>query len=51
MNHNSAIWPSVPDAGARALEPLLVPCDELGDPGDVDTRSDLGRLDAPGAEK
>jgi CTP:molybdopterin cytidylyltransferase MocA len=26
----------VPDEGARALEPLLVPCDDLGSPGDVD---------------
>jgi CTP:molybdopterin cytidylyltransferase MocA/ribosomal protein S18 acetylase RimI-like enzyme len=29
-------WPSVPDEGARALEPVLVPCDDLGPPGDVD---------------
>lgn len=29
-------WPRVPDEGARALEPLLVPCDDLGPPGDVD---------------
>ena len=29
-------WGRVPDAGARALEPLLVPCDDLGPPGDVD---------------
>ena len=32
-----AAWPSVPDEGARALEPLLVPCDDLGSPGDVDS--------------
>jgi CTP:molybdopterin cytidylyltransferase MocA/RimJ/RimL family protein N-acetyltransferase len=31
-----AVWQSVPDAGARALEPRLVPCDDLGFPGDVD---------------
>ena len=30
-------WPSIPDEGARALEPLLVPCDDLGPPGDVDS--------------
>jgi CTP:molybdopterin cytidylyltransferase MocA len=30
-------WPTVPDEGARALEPLLVPCDDLGPPGDVDS--------------
>lgn len=31
-----AAWPRVPDEGARALEPRLVPCDDLGSPGDVD---------------
>ncbi len=34
-------WVSVPDEGARALEPRLVPCDDLGYPGDVDTADDL----------
>lgn len=29
-------WDRVPDEGARALEPQLVPCDDLGAPGDVD---------------
>ncbi len=29
-------WGRVPDEGARVLEPLLVPCDDLGPPGDVD---------------
>jgi nicotine blue oxidoreductase len=33
----SSAWSSVPDEGARALEPLLVPCDDLGAPGDVDS--------------
>lgn len=42
-----SVWPDVPDEGARALEPVLVPCDDLGAPGDVDTPADLGR--APGA--
>jgi nicotine blue oxidoreductase len=31
-----AAWSRVPDEGARALEPVLVPCDDLGAPGDVD---------------
>jgi nicotine blue oxidoreductase len=31
-------WPLVPDAGARALEARLVPCDDLSAPGDVDVR-------------
>ena len=34
-------WGSIPDDGARALEPVLVPCDDLGYPGDVDTVEDL----------
>jgi nicotine blue oxidoreductase len=33
-----SVWRSVPDEGARAFEPLFVPCDDLGAPGDVDTR-------------
>jgi CTP:molybdopterin cytidylyltransferase MocA len=33
-------WSRVPDEGARALEPLLVPCDDLGPPGDVDSVDD-----------
>jgi nicotine blue oxidoreductase len=36
-----AVWGSVPDEGARALTPVLVPCDDLGDPGDVDRPEDL----------
>jgi nicotine blue oxidoreductase len=35
------LWGSVPDEGLRALEPVLVPCDDLGAPGDVDRREDL----------
>jgi CTP:molybdopterin cytidylyltransferase MocA len=31
-----SIWPGVPDEGARALMPHLVPCDDLGPPGDID---------------
>lgn len=36
-----SLWSRIPDAGARAIEPLLVPCDDLGDPGDVDTPEQL----------
>ena len=40
-----SVWGDVPDEGARALEPVLVPCDDLGSPGDVDVPGDLsGRL-------
>ena len=40
-----AAWSRVPDEGARALEPILVACDDLGPPGDVDFADDLpGRL-------
>jgi len=35
------VWSSIPDEGARALEPVLVPCDDLGPPGDVDYPGDL----------
>lgn len=31
-------WERVPDEGARRLEAVLVPCDDLTPPGDVDTR-------------
>jgi len=37
-----AAWGSVPDEGMRALPVTLVPCDDLGHPGDVDTPEDLG---------
>lgn len=36
-----AVWPDVPDAGLRVVEPRLVPCDDLGAPGDVDVPEDL----------
>lgn len=40
-------WSTVPDEGARSLEALAVPCDDLGAPGDVDVVSDLpGRFRA-----
>jgi len=34
-------WADIPDEGLRAREPLLVPCDDLGPPGDVDFPDDL----------
>ena len=34
-------WPDVPDEGLRGAETLLVPCDDLGAPGDVDYARDL----------
>ncbi len=34
-------WDDVPDEGARALTPVLVACDDLGAPGDVDYPEDL----------
>jgi CTP:molybdopterin cytidylyltransferase MocA len=38
-------WEDVPDEGARALNPVLVACDDLGSPGDVDFADDVpGRL-------
>jgi CTP:molybdopterin cytidylyltransferase MocA len=40
-----SVWSLVPEAGAKGLEPVLVPCDDLGSPGDVDFADDLpGRL-------
>jgi CTP:molybdopterin cytidylyltransferase MocA len=40
-------WNRVPDEGARSLDALAVPCDDLGAPGDVDVPSDLpGRFRA-----
>ena len=40
-----AVWARVPDEGARALEAALVPCDDLGEPGDVDVPEDLRNAD------
>ena len=36
-----AAWASVPDEGLRGLPVTLVPCDDLGPPGDVDSPDDL----------
>jgi CTP:molybdopterin cytidylyltransferase MocA len=42
-----AAWEDVPDEGMKALPARLVPCDDLGTPGDVDSADDLGRLEPP----
>jgi nicotine blue oxidoreductase len=44
------VWSAIPDEGARALRPVLVACDDLGAPGDVDVPADLGRVDEAGGE-
>jgi CTP:molybdopterin cytidylyltransferase MocA len=44
-------WTRIPDEGARLLEPVLVPCDDLGSPGDVDIADEVpGRLREESAE-
>jgi nicotine blue oxidoreductase len=35
------LWSQVPDAGLHVLPARLVPCDDLGAPGDVDEPGDL----------
>jgi nicotine blue oxidoreductase len=35
------VWGDVPDEGLRDVAVKLVPCDDLGAPGDVDTPADL----------
>jgi len=46
-----AVWERIPDQGARSLPALLVPCDDLGPPGDVDFADDLPeRFKPPPAE-
>ena len=42
-----AAWDAIPDEGMRGLPAALVPCDDLGTPGDVDTADDIGRLHPP----
>jgi len=34
-------WEGIPDEGLRGRTARLVPCDDLGDPGDVNTPADL----------
>ena len=47
-----AAWSRVPPEGARALVPVLVDCDDLGSPGDVDFADDLpGRLQTDDGEQ
>jgi nicotine blue oxidoreductase len=36
-----AAWGRIPDEGARTLEAVLVDCDDLGPPGDVDLADEL----------
>jgi CTP:molybdopterin cytidylyltransferase MocA len=42
-----AAWEDVPDGGMKGLPATLVPCDDVGTPGDVDSADDLGRLVPP----
>jgi CTP:molybdopterin cytidylyltransferase MocA len=42
-----ATWDDVPDEGMKGLPATLVPCDDVGTPGDVDSADDLGRLVPP----
>jgi CTP:molybdopterin cytidylyltransferase MocA len=35
------IWTQIPDEGARSLDAVLVSCDDLSPPGDVDFADDL----------
>lgn len=47
-----SVWDEIPDKGARELPALLVPCDDLGPPGDVDFADDLPeRFRDPPAEQ
>ena len=39
LAHNA--WADIPDEGLRGRQPRLVPCDDLGVPGDVDLPADL----------
>lgn len=39
------VWDRIPDEGARVLETVLVACDDLGSPGDIDFADEVpGRL-------
>jgi nicotine blue oxidoreductase len=39
-----AEWADIPDEGLRDRPVTLVPCDDLGAPGDIDTPDDLAKL-------
>jgi nicotine blue oxidoreductase len=41
-------WEGISDAGARALEAVLVPCDDLIPPGDIDTPELAAELELRG---
>lgn len=36
-----AAWGGIPDEGAREIDAVLVPCDDLGPPGDVDHADEI----------
>ncbi len=40
-----SLWGGIPDDGGRALEAVLVPCDDLGEPEDIDTPEDFERFE------
>ena len=40
-------WEGIPDEGMKGLPATLIPCDDLGTPGDVDSADDIGRLGQP----
>jgi CTP:molybdopterin cytidylyltransferase MocA len=40
-------WDDIPDEGMKRVPATLVPCDDVGTPGDVDFADDLGRLVPP----
>lgn len=42
-----AAWEGIPDEGMKGLPATLIPCDDLGTPGDVDSADDIGRLGQP----
>jgi nicotine blue oxidoreductase len=42
-----AAWEGIPDEGMKELPATLIPCDDLGTPGDVDSADDIGRLGQP----
>lgn len=46
-----AVWEQIPDEGARSLPALLVPCDDLGPPGDVDFADDLPETFKPAPDE
>ena len=46
-----SVWADIPDEGLRASEPRLVPCDDLGEPGDVDYPEDLPERFRSGADE